>query len=1603
MTTPTPRRHDEAAGPGRRRAPDRPTRVQRWPVARVRLPLAVLVGVATVAVFVLPGAPGVVDPADADPPGTEAPDLLEVGNFRAGPSDDDGGDQTLVDFTFDDTAHLNGGDHSNFHLVPVTADDAVDGRGLPPEQDREGDEVVTVLYDGDLAAADFARGYVDTGVVNADANGVSSDAPGNINQSEPIRGGSGRAGTTANPDLVSVRFDGDQVLYEFDQALTADDVVQNNSGLRLYFPEANQSSTIPSVGAAVAAREDDTTMRATFPGDLPEDYDLGDAVGAFVQQNTVQADGGGANGGANAFQDLAPVEGEVSFCEPAPETGESGSRRGPTDAPDLVAVGNFRSGPTTAQGTRTTCVDFVFDQPTAIVNGGQASFQLVPLDGTDAVSGTTNVTAPDDRDGDRVITIPFPGVIAEGDVARGYVDAEVLSSDPGGATNDDPSNISQSADVGDATTTDNPDVTAITVDGDQVLFEFDQDLTSDDVSQNSSGLRLYFSEPVGSNARIPFAGSSIVQREGPRTLRATYNTLPGELTLDDAVGGYVVQGTVQAAEGERGGNDGVNAFHELAPLDDTGAVVCAEAPETGEQGDGSGPTIAPDVVSVGNFRRGPVTSQGTPTTCVDVVFDQVAWLVGGDVSNFGLVPVTGDDAISGTPNVTARDAAGDRVVTVPFPGELVAEDFARGYVDSEVVSSRESGANADNPTNVNQSADLSPTTDTQNPDVVSITIDGDQVLFAFDQDLTTDDVVQNTSGLRLYFPEPVGSNSTIPFVGSSLVQVEGPRTLRATYNEFPGEFTIDEAVGGYVVQGSVQAAPDEAGANDGANGFHELTPLDDTGATVCEAATQAGEEGDESGPTTAPDLQAIGNFRRGPASSQGGQTTCVDFVFDQPAWLNGGDQSNFALVPADGGDAVSGTTNVTAASDVDGDRVVTVAFPGRLDPADVARGFVDTGVVNSDEAKITARAPANVNQSADITPGEATDNPDLVGAELRDDSFLFRFDQDLTADDVIQNSSGLRLYFPDVAGGATIALVGSSQVERVDARTLRAFYKDLPGDYTVSDAVGAFVVQGTVQAAPGEQGGNDGANGFHEISGADASTATVTLGATFDGGSSGDAVEFTIRATGSGEVQGALSPGVDTPRAMLAAAGSVAPTGAVRDDGTVMTAQERERDVLARGRATADGEVDPAVAHVELGTTVELAVAFTSGSADDYDVALDCGGGGVEVDGLRATYTVGDDPTAVDCSFTATATDGSATARDDDGSDGGGDDAGGGGDDDGADDDSGDAGGDDDSGGDAGGDDDGGDDDGGDDDGGDDAGTDGGGEDDASGADDSADSGDDPASQSGGSDAGTLDGTGADDAGPAAVRFGDGVDDGSGSASGSGSGGSSDDDAQGEVLAHTGAASPWLVALAVALLTAGVVLVRAGRRLGGAEPPRRASRPTRPSPVGPTRDPGPRVVHDLPGLLRASPATADPRGPARRLHSRRHLHGRRAPPSGEARRWYGMGQRLSPGVSSTSFRRPSATRLPRSSATAVQYAMTRSCISSVTSSAPAWPTMLETMLVRSCSSRTCSQKAVTWAVSVSSGPWDRAGSRVKWPWTVGVNDSPNRSSSACGPPTEFGA
>ncbi|QDP39305.1 hypothetical protein [Radiobacillus deserti] len=138
----------------------------------------------------------------------------------------------------------------------------------------------------------------------------------------------------------------------------------------------------------------------------------------------------------------------------------------------------------------------------------------------------------------------------------------------------------------------------------------------------------------------------------------------------------------------------------------------------------------------------------------------------------------------------------------------------------------------------------------------------------------------------------------------------------------------------------------------------------------------------------------------------------------------------------DGGDTVDGSTNVQPNNDQAGDKTVTVLFSGNLDPQDYARGFVDSQVVNSNANNSSNENPLNINQAATISNQGKTDNPDLTSVTMDGNSYLFKFDEALTDDDIIQNSSGLRLYFPEAKQNSTIPSAGSSRVEVVDNKNV---------------------------------------------------------------------------------------------------------------------------------------------------------------------------------------------------------------------------------------------------------------------------------------------------------------------------------------------------------------------------------------------------------------------------------------------------------------------------------------------------------------------------------------------------------------------------------------
>lgn len=249
----------------------------------MRRPVGLLFVIALVATTVLTTFSGVL--GQSAPPVTQPPDLASVGNFRAGSPTDGGDPRTIVDFTFDQPVYLTGGDRTNFHLVQ-TNNTVVDPQTTgAPAGDRNGDTIISVLFNGTLSPTNFARGYVDNGTVSSDAQG---NAPTNAPQSQAIST-SGSAG----PDLVSATCDGSMLVFSFDQDLTSEDVIQDSSGLRFTTMEGTVYTS------ANVTRRDARTLSATY--DLPPGTTVGDAVSGFVTQGTVQ----GTNGQPNSFDEVA--------------------------------------------------------------------------------------------------------------------------------------------------------------------------------------------------------------------------------------------------------------------------------------------------------------------------------------------------------------------------------------------------------------------------------------------------------------------------------------------------------------------------------------------------------------------------------------------------------------------------------------------------------------------------------------------------------------------------------------------------------------------------------------------------------------------------------------------------------------------------------------------------------------------------------------------------------------------------------------------------------------------------------------------------------------------------------------------------------------------------------------------------------------------------------------------------------------------------------------------------------------------------------------------------------------------------------------------------
>jgi hypothetical protein len=117
-------------------------------------------------------------------------------------------------------------------------------------------------------------------------------------------------------------------------------------------------------------------------------------------------------------------------------------------------------------------MDFAFDEAAELSGGDRSNFHLVPVDGGDVIDAR-GVVPEDDEEGDARVTVLFAGRLNPRDYARGFVDAETVSSPEGG---DATLNVLQAAEVANGGNSADPDLVSVTPEQGRLLYRFDQPL-----------------------------------------------------------------------------------------------------------------------------------------------------------------------------------------------------------------------------------------------------------------------------------------------------------------------------------------------------------------------------------------------------------------------------------------------------------------------------------------------------------------------------------------------------------------------------------------------------------------------------------------------------------------------------------------------------------------------------------------------------------------------------------------------------------------------------------------------------------------------------------------------------------------------------------------------------------------------------------------------------------------------------------------------------------------------------------------------------------------------------------------------------------------------
>ena len=880
------------------------------------------------------------------------------------------------------------------------------------------------------------------------------------------------------PELVSVssvQDDDDNfvVTYTFDQGVVvsdsdddgdSDDDDDDLDTDDFVLIEADGSRTTAS---AAVLGDDGVSVVATFDADDVDDTNAENVRLAAVEFGAV------ASAEDDGADDISPLENALCSLAISLTTDRPDGTAGITVAPDLVGLGNIRTGD---PDTSLTLVDVTFDEAVAAA-GPNDRYVLVVEEGNAGVTPTSATVNPTNRN---VVTLTFDdqdGVtvasrLADGDFPRFYVREGGATDAAGNA------NVLQSIDLATGGNTDTPDlVTATflpsmtdfddpgtTVDETQdlVTFTFDENINPTVINDDAFQVYDINAQTFDADEATRTSSTTVVAEFAPGTLAS-------------AVGASLEVQAVSAADGDA---DTQRNVRDEVGVDNPSASL--------------GTTDGPDLQSV------TVSRAESGLATAEFMFDEdVDAVTAGTGDGFALYLADGTKLVPTGPGTVD----GSSVTFSGFEVEADADDDRDGddASDAEVFSATlgtvddgnvtdGTDANPEGCAAVVQGDDESPqqgSANTEQPQVVSFTVvdDGDDVVIRLQLDEQVDDDTDDDGDDDLDGDAVtlVGVNPSVTLDADDAdVDGDDASVIVATFDDTEPDDLRDFVL----VTLERGVVDDELGTGDSVDDGDDNLPF--AGAfSFGDTANRTGSPGR----TDAPDLVSIGNFRQSDADLN---DTLVDFTFDEGVAAVGG-LDRFVLV-RDEGD--SGVTPSAVAVDPDDPTVVTATFgrsaataggPQQTVAAQQANGEFPRGYVRPGGAA-DADGNANPLEGFDITGGGITGTPDLTGATVVEasdsddplttidessDRVVFTFDEDVTNPDATafqvagidgDETDGVRAFrtgsgqvtveFPDGAvADAVVASIETDGTGGNGGRAVQSTDDPSPAGRSVRDAV----------------------------------------------------------------------------------------------------------------------------------------------------------------------------------------------------------------------------------------------------------------------------------------------------------------------------------------------------------------------------------------------------------------------------------------------------------------------------------------------------------------------------------------------------------------------